>query len=338
MSTSEAWQQEIDRVFAALVAGCEILLTRGCAMHVHVSPEIAGGFNNNQLKQIIKQVIYYDNPLTMIMPPDRKHNEWAMSNVKKTPDWRDGYSQVPQKTWAPLFDSFDKHKMKQTLLHGWSQERYVSWNFANVLSGCGTIEFRRPPGVKTAGQAKHWVAVALGYVAHAMALQEWSTVKLTKTYPSTGDLRTAIISGVQLLGQSMQSALGSLQDDGRPATPTSPHELANINKKKQDKSKKQSVFVEKVCFIINQQLKLAVPGLITCRFRLFARDLILRLEDEPLLRLGEEPLLRLEDEPLLLRVGDDEYILDSPRRSYHVPIGLFALELTGGSMLWLFCR
>jgi hypothetical protein len=85
LSTSEDWQGEIDLVFTALVAGCEILLTPGCSIHVHVSPRNVDGFNNDQLKQIIKQVIYYDNPLTTILPPDRKHNEWAMSNVKKTP-------------------------------------------------------------------------------------------------------------------------------------------------------------------------------------------------------------------------------------------------------------
>jgi hypothetical protein len=272
-----AWQQEILEVFSVILKFCEIRLTTGCAMHVHVSPVLGDDFTNDQLKQIIKQVIYYDSPLTTIMPPERKENTWAMSNVKRTAAWKAAYDQVPQRTWAPLFDSLDKHKMKQMLLHGWCQERYVSWNFSNVLSGCGTIEFRRPPGVKTAAAANHWVAVTLGYVAHAMVLQNWSMVKLTKTYPSTDNLRNAIAAGVKLLPQISQGALGSMSDINQPATLFSPQELAKINKKKQDKSKKMSVFTEKVCLVIDQELELRVPGLITCRSRSSDRDLILRL-------------------------------------------------------------
>lgn len=260
MSTNEDWQGEIEKVFLVILKTCEIQLTTGCSMHVHISPRSVQNWDNDQLKRIIKQVIYYDSSLTTIMPPDRKDNTWAKSNVKMTPDWKAGYDQVPQRTWAPLFDSFDKHKMKQALLHDWSQKRYVSWNFANVLSTCGTVEFRRPPGVKADVDAKHWVAIALGYIAHAIAVQDWNTVKLTKTYPSSQQLRNAITRGVQILGKNSLGALGPMADINRPATPVSPQELASIEKKKKDKSKKQSVFAEKVCFIINSQLGLGFPG------------------------------------------------------------------------------
>ena len=51
-------------------------------MHVHVAPLFnpSGKFKLHQLKQIMKAVAYYDQPITDIMPPERKYNDWAMSN------------------------------------------------------------------------------------------------------------------------------------------------------------------------------------------------------------------------------------------------------------------
>jgi Putative amidoligase enzyme len=257
-----AWQQEISEVFSILQACCEIRLTSGCATHVHVSPMLGTTFNIDQLQRIIKQIIYYDSALTTIMPPDRKDNTWAESNVKVTAGWKAAYDQVPQRTWAPIFARLDGHKFVASLLLGLCQNRYVSWNFAQVLGGSGTIEFRRPPGVKTPAEANHWIAFTLGYVAHAMVLQNWSTVKLTNTYPSTNNLRNAISTGVHLLPQQSQGALRSMADINLPATVFSPQELAKINKKKQDKANTMSVFTEKVCLIIHQYTDLRVPGLI----------------------------------------------------------------------------
>lgn len=217
-------------------------------MHVHVSPFNSPKYSVDQIKRILKGVVYYDQPMTRIMPADRKANPWAQSNVEKFPAWRTASLQVPQKRWAPLFDSFDKHKMIAQLLLSIPTDRYVAWNFLNLNATCGTIEFRRPPGVQSSKEAKHWAAVALGFVANATELQDWNAVKLTNTHPSSNSLRSAITRGTERLGQSLQGALRPMPDINAPPTPVAHEELQRIEKKKKDKSKKKSIFAEKVCF------------------------------------------------------------------------------------------
>ncbi|KAK2757257.1 hypothetical protein FQN54_004771 [Arachnomyces sp. PD_36] len=244
LDTGTNWQDEIDQVFDTLTENCEILLTPGCSMHVHVTPN-TGKFNIDQIKRILKGVIYYDTPMTRIMPADRKKNIWAQSNVEVCRPWRDACLQVSQKKWAPLFDDIEKHKMMQHIVHA-TLDRHVAWNFQNLTGACGTIEFRRPPGVKSSADVKHWAAVALGFVTNAMVIQDWNTVRSTGTYPSSNDLRSAITGGAQRLGPSLQGALGSMADVNDPPTVLSSQELARIERKKKDKSKKKSIFAEKV--------------------------------------------------------------------------------------------
>ncbi|WEW59373.1 hypothetical protein PRK78_004844 [Emydomyces testavorans] len=246
LETNTAWQAEIDQVFDILLKICDILLTPGCSMHVHVSPERDRKYNMDELKRMLKGIIYYDSAMTKIMPADRKENEWAKSNVEAFPAWNAAVAQVPARSWAPIFDEFDKHTMKATLLLGLCDDRYVSWNFSNVLGGCGSIEFRRAPGIKRSAEAKHWVAIAVGYAAFSLTVQDWDTVRSTKTLPTTNALREAINKGVQTLGPMSQGALGAMPDINAAPRPVTAEELARINQKKKEKAKKLSVFAEKV--------------------------------------------------------------------------------------------
>lgn len=111
-----------------------------------------------------------------------------------------------------------------------------------MVHECGTIEFRRPPGVRTSDDAKHWAAIALGFVANAMQLQNWDAVKGTKTHPSTSDLRAAILNGLQALGPHAQGALGPIPDVNEPATIFSPQELASIENKLKHEEGRLGVF------------------------------------------------------------------------------------------------
>lgn len=181
-------------------------------MHVHVSPYGTGKYNIDQVKRILKAVVYYDAPMTKIMPADRKANLWAQSNVESISAWRTAYHQVPQNKWAPLFDRFDRHKMIPHLLHDMGGNRYLAWNFFNLTDSCGTVEFRRPPGVNNAAHAMHWVAFALGFLANAIAIQDWSVARRANSYPTSDHLRATIASGVQILGRDVQDALRSMRD------------------------------------------------------------------------------------------------------------------------------
>ncbi|KAF7587319.1 hypothetical protein BBP40_007404 [Aspergillus hancockii] len=163
----------------------------------------------------------------------RKANEWAESNVSKWHIWRAGYATVLQETWAPLFGSIDA--LGSVCLR----------NFSHVLNHCGTVEFRRPPGVDNSADAKHWIAFSPGFVSHSISLEGWEAMRKTKAYPSTDDLRENIMRGVQALRGESWASLKPILDDGREARVTTLDELDRISRRK--RVKKQSAFAEKVC-------------------------------------------------------------------------------------------
>jgi hypothetical protein len=50
-------------------------------------------------------------------------------------------------------------------------DRLFSWNFRNLVpEGCGTVEFRRPPGVKGAASCVRWINFATVFIRAAMGI------------------------------------------------------------------------------------------------------------------------------------------------------------------------
>ncbi|QLI70455.1 uncharacterized protein G6M90_00g078690 [Metarhizium brunneum] len=86
-----------------------------CSMHVHVSPSREGnGYKPEQLHSIMKAVAYFDRAVTAAVPPDRKDNEWAVSNFQKgscAPRYAELYSNMSSVTWGPLFKEFDRIRL-----------------------------------------------------------------------------------------------------------------------------------------------------------------------------------------------------------------------------------
>lgn len=211
LDSNKNWTGEIEAVFEVLERHCHTRLTPGCSMHVHVSPDNAGDsrYTLNQLKGIMKAVFYFDDALTRIMPADRKVNEWAKSNVraKETKDaLKNAYAVIPQKSWTPLFKLIDSIKFPQLVHPQFGSDRYMSWNFGNVTDSCGTVEFRRPPGVDSVGKAKHWAAITLAFVSEPIST-DWSIVISPKSYPSVTELQQYICIGAQSLARPCWDSL-----------------------------------------------------------------------------------------------------------------------------------
>ncbi|RYP76041.1 hypothetical protein DL769_003698 [Monosporascus sp. CRB-8-3] len=254
MTTSEPWQQEVNDVFRTLTRNYDILLTKGCSMHVHVSPRLTPEirYTMPQLRGILKAIAYYDQSITKIMPADRKNNEWAMSNFlapNTLKAVKDAYAAVPRAGWVPLFALYDKIRMVQNIhreLHG--SDRYMSWNFSNVTDECGTIEFRRPPGVDSAVKARHWAGFALAFIAQGMAT-DWRDMSSTslKFHVPVPYLARFVDSGEKRLESASRGALKyqAVVEDTRPATVYSVRELAVIKRKKAAKEKEGSPFAQK---------------------------------------------------------------------------------------------
>ncbi|KAL2138087.1 hypothetical protein VTI28DRAFT_7492 [Corynascus sepedonium] len=254
LSTNMNWQDELRTVFRAFQrVKYKLRLTTDCSMHVHVSP-YDGPYTADQLKKICKALSYFDNAITKVMPTERKDNHWATSNVAGrgiavNQKLKKAYSLVPTQSWVHLFKLFDKAvtpKHVHQLLSGNYESRYVSWNFENVTQPCGTVEFRRPPGADSAAKAIHWAAFTLGFVARALAT-DWAPFASLKTVGSVSYLEQFITQGLQNLGPTTsRAALGKrIVEDTSAPTVLTPGQLGAIERKKKNKDKIKSPFVEK---------------------------------------------------------------------------------------------
>ena len=217
-------------------------------MHAHVSLGISGPkYTPTDLIQVLKAISYFDDPITRIMPPDRKSPPWARSNMMQD-QILPLYQDVSSGTWAGLFSYFEQIQSVDQVydnIFGW--DRAFSWNFDNVFRPCGKIEFRRPPGVRDAKKAKHWVVFALAFIRHAPTTN-WDHVRYTTTGPGVGELTTFLSEGVAILERECRGALrlGMLEEDYAAPTVYTSQELGAMMQKKLAKTMRGSTFAESV--------------------------------------------------------------------------------------------
>ncbi|KAK7714707.1 hypothetical protein SLS63_011597 [Diaporthe eres] len=216
-------------------------------------------WSTQHLNSIMKALSYFDDPITRIMPKERKNNPFAMSNLlsdecfKGNPKLRPLYQQVQSKTWKPLFDYFDAvmksnlHKRQAHAIMGAS--RYASWNFEHITDACGTIEFRRCPAVDRSSQAKTWASFTLGFL-YAAAFQppDWSKSAATKAHPSITELDSFTKSGLRGLEATCQGGFQTLKEDTNPPHLFSAAEMDKILEKKKllDSCADPDSYVQKV--------------------------------------------------------------------------------------------
>ena len=102
---------------------------------------------------------------------------------------RDAKTKTP-KTWQHLFGHLDQRiRTNEDIPAVLGDERRMSMNFKPITNDkCGTVEFRRPPDVRTAPEAQRWAAFALALVSAFLepawddaTAHEWSAKRSNAT-------------------------------------------------------------------------------------------------------------------------------------------------------------
>ncbi len=173
------WIANLKAVFKALQTSFAIQVNRSCSMHLHVKP--VQGWHPQEVKSLAKAAAVFDDAITKIMPADRKASPWARSNFHDVNSLIPltniekrlvaEFSQVGRKAWRHLFDRFDTRlRRNEDIPQVLGDQRSVSMNFLPVNNGdCGTIEFRRPPGVRTAQEAQRWAGFAVAFMSASLS-------------------------------------------------------------------------------------------------------------------------------------------------------------------------
>lgn len=269
MASNDDWRKEINALFRMLNDYCKIALTTGCSMHIHVSPSAKPKGSQDKwtylhLRNIMKAISYFDQPITQIMPAERKENPYCMSNMmseditKKSPyKLNEAYLGIALgKPWKGLFDIYDR-ALKNAVLRSQAhpimgQIRVASWNFEHITDECGTVEFRRCPGVNNPEKAIHWVAFTLGFM-YAAALQEdakyktdWTKLAAKTAHPSVHELSTFVQYGIAGLESTCQTALQPIAEDKAPKKVWTAREWQAALLKKSKDEKLPSPYADKV--------------------------------------------------------------------------------------------
>jgi hypothetical protein len=232
----------------------------------------------------MRGIAVFHEAITKIMPADRKQNPWARSNfhkpqaktadkttdktTDKAKDKATGsvavdpialFQSAREKSWKPLFEFFLTITMKGKIGLLLGNDRAVSMNFMPITNeDCGTIEFRRPPGVKTAAAAKRWTAFTMGFVRATMEPgwhDKWSSKKNGAT---VSDLQDFVKMGLGLLGWSSFVDTRTFVEDHSTATPLSAFSHQEI-KRKMAKAANEGEFEKKVGSLHESRLFLCDP-------------------------------------------------------------------------------
>ncbi|KAK4040551.1 putative amidoligase enzyme-domain-containing protein [Parachaetomium inaequale] len=216
------WSDDLDVIFSALARVFDIEVNSACSMHVHMKPE--AGWTAADVRSLFKATAVFDDAITKIMPASRKQTPWAKSSFRAiTSSDPEEAKMVPElsaaerglvktfadmkasnTTWQHLFNHFDTTIQKTKDIDKLADKRGVSMNFIPINKDvCHTVEFRRPPGVKTAEAAKRWVGFALGFVSAALDPnsgweQLWSPVPAKKD-ATVDNLQSFIGNGLERL-------------------------------------------------------------------------------------------------------------------------------------------
>ena len=117
----------------------EVEVDKGCATHVHVSPK-QKSWSLDQLKQVAKAVIYFDDAFKIIWAPTRREHELTKSNKRNNYKLKD----IEFAACCKLIQKCaNKHELVNLMQSGESkaaqQTRDYAWNFENTEKAIGTI-------------------------------------------------------------------------------------------------------------------------------------------------------------------------------------------------------
>lgn len=138
---SSEWRTEVKEHWAALLRIGEVEVDKGCATHVHVSPRKEKVWSLEQLKQVAKAIIYFDEAFKAIWAPSRREHDLTQSNKSENYKLKDlDFAACCEciNNCASIRELINLMQSGQS--EAAQQSRDYAWNFENTAEGgIGTI-------------------------------------------------------------------------------------------------------------------------------------------------------------------------------------------------------
>ena len=227
------WRDDVQALWNFLHQTYIISGSANCSTHVHVSR--AEDFTLSDLKRISQAVIHFEPAFEVLVPQERRANEYARSNWLDNP--RFAYKNLSRDQSIDLLEGLTTTDQVLDAMNP-NQSKCFGWNFLSIKR-YKTIEFRRGSVSLSADDTFMWVELAISFIK--AALTPHSPAQL-RQYPRTiGGLRT-FIQHAQLSmksGMHDQSYLDRLFDGKSLNARLDRIPVGNLSPEKQEKLQKK---------------------------------------------------------------------------------------------------
>ncbi|EFE31642.1 uncharacterized protein ARB_01542 [Trichophyton benhamiae CBS 112371] len=172
--------------------------------------------------------------ITALIPSGRRGTDWCHANAEVVPELRAKYMAGRPVLLAWIEGFSDKSELWENI----SPKKTVAWNFRNAREGgCGTVEFRQPPGVVSNAATKRWVAIALALFA--AGIEPWLAYPVAA--PTVEDLKIVLEHSASRIGVSHLLSFDGASEQTIPINTLSAEEREYITLLK---AQKPSIFAE----------------------------------------------------------------------------------------------
>lgn len=193
LENSETWSTEVRKIFDALKKRGRIDTNLSCGTHIHISP-LSRKWKLLELQKLCCCILYFERAFEVLYPEARpqgnentKEQRVATYRTEARKYWRTWYvranwtdnSRLNTMAYSNCVDLIMNKKtidglwyLMNPLDRGYIDRNYA-WNFANLREGeKGTVEYRRPPGVKTDDLCLAWASLAFRFVKAAVQVED----------------------------------------------------------------------------------------------------------------------------------------------------------------------
>lgn len=211
-----------------------------CSTHIHVSATPVP-LSPAELSALAKAALYFEPALDQLVPADRRASTayWCQSNrdsvalrslsLQDCLVMVDAALDLPA---APMSSAPVDHELTRALVgsmnlfpatstygrahgkkHDFVRGKVYKWDFSRMLPRSshskgnsvspsqGTVEFRQPPGSRSAEDAKGWITLVLALVAGATKTTSWAPLNATGMEGATiAELWALVVTGASMLG------------------------------------------------------------------------------------------------------------------------------------------
>ncbi|EGD97727.1 hypothetical protein TESG_05128 [Trichophyton tonsurans CBS 112818] len=230
--TDRPWENQLNLFWYTLTDSFEVRGDPSCGTHIHFSP--VGGFTLAQLKKLTAFVTIFQPAITALIPSGRRGTDWCHANAEVAEGLRAKYMAGRPVLLAWIEGFSDKSELWENI----SPNKTVAWNFRNAREGgCGTVEFRQPPGVVSNAATKRWVAIALALFA--AGIEPWLAYPVAA--PTVEDLKIVLEHSASRIGVSHLLSFDGASEQTIPINTLSAEEREYITLLK---AQKPSIFAE----------------------------------------------------------------------------------------------